>query len=239
MELIMSSPQGVPDELVVGPEKATSFAHEVILRKSSKFVDAELKAEWGEGQKRVIHFPDDNADAVYAYLQWLSWYRLQVKAVGKQRKSAFPLLTRLYLLGEKMLDDAFQDCVLSANAAHSTDTGHMPGAKSVTKIHDGTAPSSPVRRWLIDSWVNVAKSNWLSRCNEREGGLPQEFKGDLIPTFIEHRSLDDDGRRRAFETLAYGPLCAYHKHGSAVPCTVRQSCITSALSEEQTTRYFE
>lgn len=219
-KLTLRSLAGAPVELVMGEYKASVFAHEGILRKPCGFFDAALNKKWKEGQKRVIHMPDDRADAVYAYVQWLYTGRIFAKTRDADGDPVFNPFARLYVLGEKLLDDAFQDRVLSALAVQGEK--QMPSFESIEIIYEGTAEASPARRWLVDSWVQKAGNKTVEKCKEKGFPLPPEFQRDLIEAFVRRHPMRAVERLQAARLLETRMMCAYHKHGAEMPCTVKE-----------------
>lgn len=150
--LTEGSISSAPIEVCVGKDKVSFFVHESVLCKSSKFFDAALKKEWEEGQRRIIHLPDDDPDEVYAYIRWLYWKKLFVKTTDDEGKPVLLPVVRLYVLGERLLDDSFQDCVLNSSQARNR-TRMRAGQDFRTSTEFMTA--RPPRAQLGDGWWTV------------------------------------------------------------------------------------
>lgn len=78
--------------------------HEDILRDHSPFFKAALDKKWLDGATREIKLPDDTAEVVAAYVDWLYSRRLELDVPKDTKGRPEPeseLVARLYCFGEK------------------------------------------------------------------------------------------------------------------------------------------
>lgn len=214
--LTIGSLEGAPVELVVGARKTPLFPHEGVLRRTSSFFDTALKKDWEEGQKRIITLPDDEPELIHAYLRWA--YSRQVFHAGVDMGRG--VLAELYVLGEKLLDDAFQDSVLNAYVARLTASHELPGDTAITNIYEGTPKESPARRLVVNMYVKDGRPGHVETQGENGWEVPTEFKDDLLAALLDKRAFRRQ-REREFAALEFGALCVYHKHDDREPCPVK------------------
>jgi len=203
--------------LKVGPEPTTYHVHETILSRSRFFLTA-LKKEWQEGKERTIERPDDEADAIYGYIQWLYTGKIACKLPKSRGGDTYIRLASLYTLGEKLLDRAFQDSVvnvftISTRWSDSEGLHWYPGGKPIEMVYHGTPTDSPMRRLLVDVFVLHGSSKSLS-----SGHFNHEFLTDFAKTMMDERKEKNDKR---FEELDSGVPCSYHHHGKDEPCGIQ------------------
>lgn len=95
-------------ELVATRLKISAFT-KVSFRKDQGLF---ARRQWKEAIDRVILLPDDDPKAFFVYQCWLYGGVVDMSRVphGFQYKT----LVQSYILGDKLLDDNFKDCVISS-----------------------------------------------------------------------------------------------------------------------------
>ena len=159
--------------------------------------------------------PDDEAEAVYAYVQWLYTGKIACKTPAEDNE-AYCYLASLYVLGEKLLDRNFQDMVVNVITAFTrwidptTTFAYFPSPSAIAIAYHYTPPGSPIRRLLVDIFVRHGSPNWLdSRC------FGQDFMHELARTMMDDRGAKNDKR---FAELESGIPCSYHHHAKDDAC---------------------
>lgn len=178
-----------------------------------------MKEEWKEGQDRVIPLPTDEPKVVNLYLQWA--YRNMIfsrKRTEEQRHDSdeFSLLTDAFVFGEKIQDDHFKDAVVDAiikSASTPGKGGHLyyPGAATIGRAYEGTPPGSPLRRLMVDFWVQYGGNEWIKT------DMNREFLTDLVRELLPIR------QPQSHKHPASGneSTCSYHQHDADQFCYSR------------------
>lgn len=195
-----------------------------MLRKTSKFFDAALKQEWEEGKKRTVCLPDDNPDLVYAYVQWVYAGKVFAKTKDDDDEPTFTPLAKQHALGEKLLDDNFQDCVLNEMISLTRENeGYLPVDADITIIYESTGTSSPARRLLVDMFTwggGTDPIGWVREDGIDVWPVPQEFKDDLIKSMFKNCYVMEK-HKEDYKALDGGVPCTYHNHGKDRPCVAK------------------
>jgi hypothetical protein len=159
---------GTPIPVQVGDK--LFHVHEGTLTSTSKFFAGVMKPEWRTDPTKPIDLSDDEPERFEAYCQWL-YGRKIAELSGVSNKEAVDEyhlhLAKLYVFGEKILDETFQDVVLalliSSCFARHTYLGEQkfPGNHIIATIYEGTSDAeSPARRLLIDIWTYTDTEEW-------------------------------------------------------------------------------
>ena len=215
-----NSIKGYTVELQIGPDEQALFIHSSLLSSNSEFFNAALKENWKEGNSRIIKMLEDDYDLVYTYVRWLYAGKIYTDVKDDDTEPDFINLAKLYTLGEKLLDNGFQDCVLNSIVSLSRkkhdpdDTRFFPGAMVIGIIYNGTSPSSPARKLLVHIYAAEAEPGWMSKW--RVSKTPEEFKNDLITELLKNATACKE--RKTYASLKDGIPCEYHKHDKNKPC---------------------
>ena len=209
--LTPSSVDEAPITIVVGPTEQRFYVHSSVLQSSSAFFKAALKQQWSEGQAHEVKLSEDKAHVFGIYAGWLY--------TGKVNTTLWPYLARLYALGEKIIDSAFQDDVVNVLIARTpekdtNDGREFPGQRDVARIYRDTPVGSPARRLMLDLYAIHGMPGWIT---EKTLPYDKEFLHDLAKLMLEHkndRNLPSAVRRN----LDSGVPCAYHKHDKDKLC---------------------
>ncbi|KAF2827201.1 hypothetical protein CC86DRAFT_257742, partial [Ophiobolus disseminans] len=99
---------------------------------------------------------DEDLTVVEIYFKWLYSRNLPVS-----NHTDHVQYSRLYVLGEKLMNEAFQNAVIDdyAEASHAQD--EWPTRSAVRVIYDGTTTESPARRLLIDMYCWHGDEKWV------------------------------------------------------------------------------
>lgn len=138
--------------------------HEDVIKDGSSFFRAAFDRKWREGQSRILELPDDKPATVFGYLEWL--YSGQVKFEAQQELSSGERgiqdndLSRMYVFGKKLQDDAFCDEVMKRSLMAVTRCAKMAEwfltirpSVSYTKARQ-VAHTLDVS-WLISTWLEA------------------------------------------------------------------------------------
>ncbi|KAF7195446.1 hypothetical protein HII31_03338 [Pseudocercospora fuligena] len=170
--------------LIVGADKERVTIHEDQLRASSPFFQAALDKRWKEGAILEISMPEDSIDVVIAYINWL--YKDKMPHCEDPDQVLF---AELYTFGERILDDAFCNTVLSEILfkMEKLDMGtrHIPGGPFIHKLYAGTTDESPARACFVDIYADRALPVWFETVDE----YPPEFMHDLVKALTEQRAV--------------------------------------------------
>ncbi|GIZ37636.1 hypothetical protein CKM354_000107800 [Cercospora kikuchii] len=172
-----------------GKETETFQLHDFQLKENSKFSEAALNGQWKEGREKKINLPDDEPDIFGAYVEYLFSGKIatatEKAAVDLTRDDAgleYTCQAKLYVLGEKLLDDKFCDCALRAmvelsRLERANGVHYLPGILAVQTIYEGTTDASPIRRFLVDLYLTRVSKKWLS---DASTNCPEAFLIDLL-----------------------------------------------------------
>ena len=198
-------------QVVVGggeTSKSMFYVHETLLRTRSPFFEAALSKSWREGKDGRVKLPDDDADLVKVYLQFLYSGRISIPpmctAAGLKcddHESVYFALAGLYALGEKLMDiklknQVIEEIFVNAWSKHSSSEQRRPSASVVDKIYGSTAAGSPARRLMVDIYFWKGKKDWML---ERPEDNNTEFLMDLTQLLLRRtdrrlkRLIGDEG----------------------------------------------
>lgn len=190
--------------------------HRSHLANTSPFFQAALQKEWKEGREGAILLPEDDADAMNAFLHYA--YMAEIPCKRKYSDDStdeayhdpeWLLLAKLYVLGEKYQHTRLKDVVASSIISKSRVRDHaggmsFPSPSAIDIIYKGTTPASRIRRLILDFHATDGGMDWLDGAEHNA-----EFVLDLARDLF--RSLDWMRDMGSMET----PLihtCDYHEH---------------------------
>jgi hypothetical protein len=111
---------------------------------SSPFLHNASKPAWTEGrEKKPIDLSDEDSLTFDIYAQWLYSHNL-LRFMGALR------LAKLYVLGEKLMHDEFQNSVIDGLINNADGYREIPQGETVNIIYQGTPEGSPARRLMVD-----------------------------------------------------------------------------------------
>jgi hypothetical protein len=173
--------------------------HKDLISSSSEFFKNATKPEWRTDSK-PIDLSDELPRICERYFQWLYTGTVAPHDAGE---NGYRYLARMYVLGEKMMDQTFQNDVIKAIITrHSTAKlsqkrpGSMVlGLQAIKIIYDGTTENAPVRRLLVDIWTFNMVPSWISKENLLEQAN-KPFFDDLFLALLEKRGVPDPSHVR-------------------------------------------
>ncbi|KAM3421413.1 hypothetical protein BST61_g1807 [Cercospora zeina] len=181
--------------LKVGCAPTKDFSvHEAILREHSPFFRTALDSRWREGLSRIVELPEDSAEIVSAWIQWLYFRRIPTKPISPPElpmdDGEYELLARMYAFGEKVQADSFcDDCVtamvLKTDEIAECGTRIFPGHSAIMILYNNTPPGCPARKFVVDMYVEYGLDAWIPK--EVEYNHP-EFLADLVHAFMANRA---------------------------------------------------
>lgn len=89
------------------------------------------------------------------------------------------------MLGDKLLDDKFQNSVIDALVERCStpdaqdDFQHNPGGSANNHAYSSTTESATIHKLFMPVYVDIAEPNWLSE------ELPKEFLHSVIEGLLE------------------------------------------------------
>lgn len=161
------------------------------------------------GKTREISLPEDDADVVATYFDWLTTKDVplftKIEPSFVRPLPHYALLSKLYTFGEKVQSDAFCDDVLSKICQGLEQVHHDNGEVStfafLDKIrfaYEGTPASSPLRRLLVEGF---AKGGSVESLDGEHGNPGPEFMMDLAKALLAARDAKEyswDKNRKKF-----------------------------------------
>ncbi|KAF2209496.1 hypothetical protein CERZMDRAFT_86826 [Cercospora zeae-maydis SCOH1-5] len=171
-----------------GEDTKTFQLQDFLLVEHSEFFKAALNGQWKEGKENKIELPDDEPGVFEIYAEWLFCGRIasgtdeNAKPAQKEIWAEMGLLSRLYVLGEKLIDDEFCDCTLRSmvelrNVISEDGQRYLPSGDDVRNLYDGTTQSSPIRKYLVDLYCHNIGKDWFS--NDKARHYPKDFFVDI------------------------------------------------------------
>jgi hypothetical protein len=166
--------------IAVAVSEKIFYVHRALLVASSKFFQNAMKPGWRTNVTRPIDVSDAKAEDFQRYSQWL-----YTKHVPELIWKTYTILARLYVLGEQIMDEEFQDAILSAMIR--TYRSKPPTMPAIRIIYDGTTAKSPARQIMIDfcAYSLMPTSNRLIDLDPEKDG---EIMLDMVAALVKHRA---------------------------------------------------
>lgn len=201
-----------------GAEKKEFTVLQSLATKSSKLIQTTLNGEWKEsGDKRVL-LPETKVSEYEAYMEWLY-------AIGKT-------LVRLYLLGDFLGDDRFDNAVIDTLISGCQAVSPWRFAPAdLDFVWERTLPGSTLRKFLVELIVRFVSSDWAAPYFHKLGSCSKYVTADIFARMSESSEvadeilwpLGDNGKiRKAMKAAVEHPKdnkdkCAYHRHNEGYP----------------------
>lgn len=106
------------------------------------------------------------------------------------------LLVKMYIFGEKVLDAKFCNAIIGAFVGSAEAYSQVRPSKTaapyfstVSMLFAGTAPGSPLRRYMVDIWVSEAHEGVSIPDDDDE--LHPDFARDLIKALLDQSKEGD------------------------------------------------
>ncbi|KAH7085363.1 hypothetical protein BKA63DRAFT_499471 [Paraphoma chrysanthemicola] len=153
----------------VGSDDIKCAVHEDVIRNSSKVFDNAMKHEWANARPdaRGIDLSDEDSKIFQIYLHWMYFKTIPTvhTTIATNWNPEYVKLSRCYVMGEKLMDTAFKNAVLTALADAMDNQpfyeAKCPGKRTIHTIYEGTPEDAPARRMLVDIWIERAGENWV------------------------------------------------------------------------------
>ncbi|KAK4495739.1 hypothetical protein PRZ48_013007 [Zasmidium cellare] len=190
--------------ITVGAEPGAKFyIHQSILEANSPFFKAALNKRWSEGKSLEVSLPEDETAVFATYIDWL--YQKVICAGFKAKPGTetrdmtedehaeeFALLSKLYILAEKIQDDeccdaAMERMIEKSETKDSDGNCWYPTGHTVTRLYNSTLPGAPVRKFLVEVHRAEATSQWIIE-NSEDNHV--EFLTDLVTALLDDRQPD-------------------------------------------------
>ena len=148
--------------ITAGPEKAKHYVHSRLLCAESGFFRAAFKSGFKESSEQVIDLPEDAAENVDNFIEWLYRERLpEISAEALEdlihhKDYPFDDVDRLcyqYISADKYDIPRLRKCVLLDLMKPGTHC-RAPNSGMIAKYYEATGKTSPLRRLLCD-WYTL------------------------------------------------------------------------------------
>jgi hypothetical protein len=147
----------------VGREAPKDFViHEGVSTPASEFVRLALCGDLKEAKEGFIPLPEDNPDVFAIYQQWLYGGRICTSTVDFDAGTMdeYELLVHAYILGEKLVDVGFKDCITDA-IIEKLFTQAQFSLGLTGEVFKNTPSHSPLRRLWMDIYYWAGGAWWL------------------------------------------------------------------------------
>jgi hypothetical protein len=113
-------------------------------------------------EPRLIDLSDEHPEAFQAYVQWLYSNKVALKVVPEDLDdndnpqyddTRMHSLIVSYVLGEKLIDTAYQNAIIAVLIRYAHEVGRYPCDNSIKLAYERTTKDSPLRRLLLDFYV--------------------------------------------------------------------------------------
>ncbi|KAF2130160.1 hypothetical protein P153DRAFT_269394, partial [Dothidotthia symphoricarpi CBS 119687] len=98
---------------------------------------------------KPIDLSDERPVDFAYYSHWLYTKRIIYK---DDTSTSSRRLARLYVLGEKLMDQQFQAAIIDAMIEFVEEKRLLPSMHCIEIIYNGTTAESPARRLMVDIW---------------------------------------------------------------------------------------
>lgn len=141
---------------------------------------------WAESLTRTVEMPDDEPGTFAFYIFWLYYGSLPVFEAKYTFSRDVNLLSlvKAYVLGDKLLDDNFQDAtidfIIEGRDQSRSPPGWLPVGEVIEYTYKNTRKSSPLRRLFLDMYAREGYPEWLTDPSWGDASqIPQPFLFDL------------------------------------------------------------
>jgi hypothetical protein len=120
------------------------------LCNKSKFFRAACSERWKERQEKVVCLPEVETMVFQRYVDWVYG---DILVHGEDMDENMRELVKLYLLGDKLEDVKLRNRAIKGLGSYCYIDRQLPGPESIELIWRSSTPSSPLRKWIIDSMM--------------------------------------------------------------------------------------
>ncbi|OAF99708.1 uncharacterized protein CC84DRAFT_1169223 [Paraphaeosphaeria sporulosa] len=157
-----------------------------LLRSSSQFLKAATKPEWDDlrDDGRTVT-PRCDPVLFKTYVHWLHSGTIPRPDDNVPDYKDFVFLSKLYVLGEYLMDVIFKNAIIEAIIAISIKEKYCPIGEAVRIIYEGTSAGSPARRLMTDFCASNANDDpsWTDEFQN----CPHEFLVDTMKALVSAR----------------------------------------------------
>lgn len=207
--------------VLVGAEEKQVWVHETPLRAASKFFDAALGGEWKEAQARSVRLPEEDHEFFLAYV-----YYIYTGSVMCKDQGTLECLFKLHYLGGRLMDDVFQDTVMTCLMARTLAT--VPNVATVSFVYANTAGNDPLRLFMDDRVLCHGVQPQAGNAPASSEALPDEFLINIGKVTAMSTFKRDDFKH----VLDLEQMCRYHKHGKDVECGILERLSPEKLANK-------
>lgn len=150
--------------------------------------------------------PDDEPHILGLYQQWLYSGCITSDDRGstpKEKAKEYERLVKCYILGEKLLDSIFKDCIIDTIMSLLMTT-HLFDPSLTNLVYDCTPPASPLRKLWLDIYIFCGSPSWLDDSHDPHPDFTIELSRKQMGFWLGARPVD--GARFLLEP------CTYHEH---------------------------
>ncbi|KAF2501392.1 hypothetical protein BU16DRAFT_555880 [Lophium mytilinum] len=170
-------------------------AHEIIASFPTKLRRSTARSfQWAGTQEdsREIKLPEDDPDTFRCYTQWVYCKTIPVQSdntSGPDIAARYMKFVKAYILGDKLLDDAFKNAVLRGMIATSqilasdSECRIFPSSNVIWTLYEGTLEGSRARLLFVDFYTWNADESWETHLQT----CPAEFLFDLAISSAKDR----------------------------------------------------
>jgi hypothetical protein len=143
--------------------------HESVVRQTSTVFDNAMKPEWASARSdpRLVDLSDEESDIFSVYVRWLYFKTIPsvvTEVEPSRRRPEYALLAKCYVMGDKLMDTAFKNAVITAFLDAEKNqpfyNSRYPGCVAIKIIYGGSMEGSPARKLVVDKWVEHADKIW-------------------------------------------------------------------------------
>ena len=181
--------------IVVGEEPGQKrfSVHESFICSRSEFFRRAMNGDWAEREERLVKLPEDDPETfgIYVNLIYTDSVATTVSDVSDAASacaSEFVALSKLYVLSEKLCDNAAKNATVDAlwNLKNDTAPGstrYAPTHEAINILYAGTPKTSLARQLMADMWTDL-KVSYVATVTDQ---LPRDFLVDLSISLLKDR----------------------------------------------------
>lgn len=187
----------------VDSDRETFHTSAELLATRSVFFRKALSKEWKECTDRVIRLPEDSAEIFSLYMHLLHTGELAIRVDHNgdawSGDEQYKLLTRLYVLAEKLQDVKTKNAALKAITKFSLEVhvepngknrNHLPSIEHVNTIYGGTVAGSMARKLLVHMYVYDKTSAWDPRAEAWSKEFVCDFAAELLTRRQKYQTVE-------------------------------------------------
>ena len=207
--------------IYVGPKRKEYQVHRGLLA-SHEYWRKYLDSKSGE-ECQIVHLPEQHPDIWDLFINWL--YRGSLKDINVEKVVVAVNQARQYILlytcAEEWAIPALQNKTMDKLHAWTTPIWYWFPSYSVRHVYEDTPKGSPLRSYLVDSFLaesscleaNAENGRWAARLKSQLDHGNQGFVLECMEALMQ---LTPKLKLRA---PARKSACTYHKHEDGKKCS--------------------